>query len=154
VTRDEALQAYYADALVMARMGYAPKSERWKTVKGEQVLVVGYVVAPDETPAVLEALAQADAHAPAATPLPATLPGPVIDRPVAKAPTPRVPVVLSVSLPLEARLALGALGGLVVGVVACVMIAAAASESADVVSLAISGFIGLLVGALAGLTLD
>jgi len=148
------LAAYYADALVMARMGYAPKSERWKTAKEHQVLVVGYVLAPDETPAVLEALAQAEADPPVETPVPASLPTPVAASPSAGLPARRARLMPSLSLPMEVRLAAGALAGVAIGVVACLLIAAAAGEPADVLSIAISGFIGLLIGAIAGLTGD
>ena len=60
-TRGATLSAYHADARVMARMGFAPVSEDWSTAN-LQVLTVRYVHAPEQAPAVLEALAKAEAE--------------------------------------------------------------------------------------------
>lgn len=66
-SREVAQAAYYADARAMVRMGYSPESEHWSTAV-EQVLTVRYVYAPERAPAVLKALAEAEAEAKRAGP--------------------------------------------------------------------------------------
>ena len=137
LSREQATAAYHADALVMARMGFVPTSEEWTTDQ-QQVLVVDYVHAPDQTPAVLEALAQ-------------VVHDPIVERPALPPMEPssrRSPFLL----PLEAKLGLGGLTGLAAGVVLCLLVAAVAGERPDAISLAIFGFLGTLIGAIVGMT--
>lgn len=62
-TREAAEAAYYADASVMARMGYTPASEEWSAVDGEHVLSVRYRYDPEQAPVVLRAIAEAESEA-------------------------------------------------------------------------------------------
>ena len=68
-TREAAESAYHADARTRVREGYVPAAEDWSMALGQQVLTVRYVYAPDETAAVLEALASAERAATITVPL-------------------------------------------------------------------------------------
>lgn len=142
-TREAAAEAYHADARVMAHMGYAPESERWSTVL-EQVVVVRYVHAPEQTGAVFEALEQA-----AADPILETLqldsmnPG-ALERIRLEYPL----------LPLEAKISVGAVVGIGVGIVLCLVVAIVSGDSLDAVSLVGFGLLGLLLGSLTGIIAD
>ncbi len=119
----------------MARMGFVPQSEDWST-KLEQVLIVGYVHAPQRAPAVLEALAAVEAD-PVVEP-PSSLPGETTDL------RHRVP------MPFEARLAVGGAAGAIVGVALCLLVATVSGESPEAIFLGVFAVIGLLVGLMIG----
>jgi hypothetical protein len=78
-TRAAAEAAYHADARGMVRMGYAPASEDWST-ELEQVLTVRYIHAPEQAPAVLQALAEVEAERTMPTERPRRLPGRLLER--------------------------------------------------------------------------
>src|SRR3954468_19441748 len=124
-----AAEAYHADALVMARMGYAPTAEQWSS-EMQQVLVVEYIHAPEKAPAVLEALVKAKGD-------------PVLESPPADPRTSRVGR-LRFSMPLEAKIAAGALGGMATGIALCLVLGAIASEAPDAITLIAFGIIGLV----------
>jgi hypothetical protein len=130
-TRGSAVAAYHADARVMARMGFVPTSEVWST-EVQHVLVVGFVHAPEQTPAVLEALDQAEVD-------------PVFE-PRVSPPMQRGMRNPMPHLPIEVKLILGALGGIVVGLGICLVLALVTGERPDVVSLGGFGVLGLLTG--------
>jgi hypothetical protein len=58
-TREAAEATYHAAARELVQQGYVPASEDWSTAIGQQVVTVRFVHAPDQAPAVLEALAGA-----------------------------------------------------------------------------------------------
>ena len=121
-------------------MGYAPDSEHWSTVL-EQVLVVRYVHAPEQTPAVLEALAQAEADPSIATLQSASVQGSVLERAGR----------LYGLLPPEAKLTVGALGGIAAGIALCLLAAFISGDSPDAISLVGFGLLGLLMGSIMGI---
>lgn len=86
-TRLEVERDYHAGARAAVAEGYVPSSEDWSPALGELVLTVGYVYAPDQAPAVLDALAEAEQEsrraAPAARP---TDPAPTAPTPAPVAP--------------------------------------------------------------------
>ncbi len=59
-TRTDAERAYHAGARGAVDEGYVPASEDWSKALGQEVLTVGYVFAPDQAPAVLDALTTAE----------------------------------------------------------------------------------------------
>ena len=129
--------AYHADALVMARMGYVPESEAWST-ELEQVLVVGYVHAPERTTAVLEALTQAAADLRAH-------PGRALQAPPSP-PSWRA----GASEALEAKLVAFALGGAAAGAAICLVLAWVDGESPNALILGVFAVLGLVIGSIAG----
>lgn len=114
----------------MARMGYVPESEDW-TTELEQVLVVGYVHAPDRAPAVLEALSRADANQ-------------VADPPPTAPIEPRAQ--RRWQLPIEAKLVLRALIGIVAGIAIGLLVAVAFGRPPDAIILGVFGVLGGLIG--------
>ena len=139
-THQAAAAAYHADARAMVRMGFAPISEHWTTVL-EQVLVVRYVHAPEQGPAVLEALGKAEAD-----PAVITLQLASVERSARE----RI-ARLYASLPLEAKLPIGALIGIVAGIALCLFAAAISGASPDTISLVGFGLLGMLLGSIIGL---
>ena len=136
---DEARAAYYADARAMSRMGFVPTTEDWSTVL-EHVLTVRYVFEPDRQPAVIAALDQMEAE-----PDRATEPPP--------APTKRFSRLVDLwhALPLELRISLGGIAGLLVGLARCLMVGLLSGDSPDTLSIVGFGAIGLVLGASLGL---
>ena len=140
LTRAAAAEAYHADALVMARMGYAPTSEEWST-ELQHVLLVGYRYAPDEAPAVLSALAEARAE-------------PIVDPPSPETLASSLHFRMPSAVPLDAKIGVGALGGLSTGVALCFALGAVANEAPDALTLGAFGIVGLLLGFVLGMTRD
>ncbi len=138
-TREAAADAYHADAAVMARMGFVPEAEAWSTAE-EQVLDVRYVSAPEDAPAVLEALEQPGEYPPdVATPasaavVPGARPG-LVPRPVVK-------LLVRASL------------GIALGVVLCLVLGTFAGETPDAISLVGFGAIGLFLGSILSIAGD
>jgi hypothetical protein len=142
-SREAAAAAYLADARVMARMGYVPESESWSTAL-EQVLVVGYVHAPERAQFVFEAIDQAEAEgtidppAPVRTPVPMTRTAARMD-----------------SLPhAELKLFVLALIGAVVGTALGFIVATVSGEPAEPLVLGIFGLVGVVIGSIQGLADD
>ena len=138
-SRDAAAKAYVADAQVMARMGYVSDAEVWST-ELEHVLSIRYVHAPDRVPAALEAVARA-----AAT----TLDAP----PEVPSRVPDVRATLA-RAPIEARLGIGVIGGLFVGLALGLILTVVSGQSADLISLGGFGLIGSLLGLIGGVSGD
>ncbi len=142
-TREAATAAYHVDARVMARMGYIPESEDWST-QVEQVLVVGYVEAPERAPAVLKALEEAAAEPAAEVPavsLPPTIAG-------------QARRWVALELPLEVKLALGALGGVLAGLAVGLLLGVVSGENPNAIILGGFGLLGLLLGSMLGFSAD
>jgi hypothetical protein len=136
-SREAAAAEYHADARVMARMGFVPESETWST-ELRQVLEVRYVHRPERTPAVLEALDR---------------PGMELDdEPVTPDARGRSARPTLPRLPLEIRLLVGALAGIIAGIAICLVLALVSGEAADAISLVGFGIIGLLLGAVFAIT--
>ncbi len=83
-SREDAEQAYHADARGGAAAGYVPTSEDWTTALGQQVLTVVYAYLPDQAIGVAAALAAAEVE----TALRAQ--APIAPGVAAQAPTPTV----------------------------------------------------------------
>lgn len=142
-TREAATAAYHADARVMVRMGYAPRSEQWSTLT-EHVITVGYVHAPELGPAVLDALAQPEEGPPAESPPPS-----VPERGAGE----RLRDLVA-HVPLEVKIAVGSLTGTALAVAAGILVAALAGQPADTIGLVGFGLLGMLIGAFLGMAGD
>jgi len=139
-TLDDARAAYHADARAMSRMGYAPASEEWSTVL-EHVLTVHYVFEPEQRPAVIAALDEIEAQPRAEVPESPPAPRKRFAR----------PLNLWLALPMELRISVAGIAGLLVGLGLCLAVALGSGESPDLISVAGFGAIGLLLGASIGL---
>lgn len=137
---DEARAAYHADARAMGRMGYAPTSEEWSTVL-EHVLTVRYVYEPERRPAILAALDEIEAEPKGGPPEPPPAPPKPFER----------PINVWHALPLELRLSVGGIAGLLIGLALLLVVGLLSGDSPDIVSVLGFGTIGLLLGASVGL---
>jgi hypothetical protein len=135
----EATAAYHADAVAMARMGYAPESEEWSTVF-EHVLTVRYVFAPTRGPAVLAALHEIEAEALGTPPEPAPKPN-ILRRATG----------LAHGLPMELKLSVGGFAGTLVGLGLCLLVAVISGDTPDTISLFGFAVIGMVLGSVLGL---
>jgi hypothetical protein len=126
----------------MVRMGYAPAAERFETVV-EHVIKVQYEEAPERASAVMEALEKADVDR--ATSDPRT-----IDE---RSRRERLAARYR-GFPLELRLAIGSLSGILLGVAAAVLLALVSGEPAEILPLVAFGTIGLVIGTLGAMTMD
>ena len=123
----------------MGRMGYAPASEEWSTVL-EHVLTVRYVYEPERRPAVLAALDAIEAE-----PIGGAEDAPAPPKPFARS------IKVWRAWPLELRISVGGVAGLLVGLVLCLIVGLVSGDSQDIVSVLGFGTIGLLLGASVGL---
>ena len=143
LTRAAAAKAYHADAIVMARMGFAPTSETWST-ELQHVLVVEYRHAPGDTAAVLTAVAEAESESIVEPP-----------EPVADGRNAWFREwLLSHPIPLGARIGIGAVAGLSIAIALCLLLGAGAGEAPDTITLGGFGLLGLVLGLIAGATRD
>lgn len=140
---EEARATYHADARVMSRMGYAPDAEQWSTVL-EHVLTVRYVYEPSRQPAVLAALEEIEGERPNKAPEPADGPPNLLRR----------TIDLGQRLPLELKLPVGGIAGLLVGVALCLLVGLVSGDHPDTVTLVGFGVIGMVLGTALGLLPD
>jgi hypothetical protein len=143
ISPEEARAAYYADARVMSRMGYAPDAEEWSTVL-EHVLTVRYVFAPSRLPAVLAALDEVESEPANAGPEPAEAPPSLLRRTIG----------LGERLPLALKLPVGGVAGLLVGLVVCLLVGFVSGDRPDTITLLGFGVIGMVLGSALGLIPD
>ena len=132
---EEARAAYHADAQAMIRMGYAPDSEQWATVL-EHVLTVRYVYAPARRAAVLAALEEIGREPANAAPEPAAARPSMLRR----------TIDLGQRLPLELKLPVGGIAGLLVGVALCLLVGLISGDRPDTITLFGFGVIGMVLG--------
>ena len=140
---EAARAAYHADAQAMIRMGYAPESEQWATVL-EHVLTVRYVYAPARRAAVLAALEEIQSEPANATPEPPAVQPNIVRR----------TIDLGGRLPLELKLPVGGIAGLLVGVAVCLLIGLLSGDRPDTITLFGFGVIGMVLGTAVSLIPD
>ena len=143
ISPEEARAAYHADARVMSRMGYAPDAEQWSTVL-EHVLTVRYVFAPSRQPAVLAPLEEIESEPANAAPEPAHARPNLLRRTIG----------LGERLPLELKLPVGGIAGLLVGLALCLLVGLVSGDQPDTIALLGFGVIGMVLGTALGLIPD